>query len=302
MNERCGFIAIIGRPNVGKSTLLNKILKQKVSITSHRPQTTRHQIYGIKTMGDTQMVYIDTPGIHKINPTSEKKLNHYMNQAAGQALKDVDVVVFLIDAQRYTQEDELVLSMVKQSKVPVVLAINKIDKITDKTVLLPLIEKLSSLFEFSKVVPLSAINGKQVEVLEAQLAELCLPGPFHFSPDAVCNRDDTFRISELVREKIMRTLEQELPYATSVQVESIKPFEKYTEIHALIWVERPGQKSIIIGHKGAMLKLIGTQARIDMEKLLKQKVMLKLWVKVKEGWSNNRNALLDFGLAEHIRA
>lgn len=302
MSDFCGFIAIVGRPNVGKSTLLNKILKQKVSITSHRPQTTRHQIYGIKTIDNKQMIYIDTPGIHNVNKTGEKKLNHYMNQAATNTLKEVDAIVFLIDAQRFTQEDEVVFSMIKKSKLPVILAINKIDKIQHKEDLLPLIDRLSREFHFAKIIPICAMNGLQIDVLEEQIATFCLPGPFHFPQDVVCNRSDSFRISELVREKIMRTLEKEVPYASSVQIESVKPLDKVVEIHVLIWVEKLGQKTILIGQKGETLKIIGTQARLDMEKLLGKKVMLKLWVKVKKGWSNSRVALSDFGLADHLRA
>lgn len=302
MGERCGFIAIVGRPNVGKSTLLNKILKQKVSITSHRPQTTRHQIYGIKTIDNTQMIFIDTPGIHNFDKIGEKKLNHYMNKAATKALKGVDAIVFLIDARRFTQEDEVVFEMLKQSRVPVILGINKIDKIQHKEDLLPLIDRLSKDFNFAKIVPICAISGLQVDELEKQISTFCVPGPFHFPQDAVCNRSHSFRISELVREKIMRVLEKEVPYASSVQIEAIKFLDNIVEIHALIWVEKLGQKTILIGQKGETLKIIGMQARLDMEKLLGKKVMLKLWVKVKKGWSNSHTALLDFGLADHLSA
>lgn len=300
MSEFCGFISIVGRPNVGKSTLLNKILKQKVSITSHRPQTTRNQIYGIKTIDNKQMIYIDTPGIHNVDKAGEKKLNHYMNQAATTTLKGVDAIVFLIDAQKFTQEDEVVFSMIKRSRLPVILAINKIDKIPRKEALLPLIERLSGEFAFAKIIPICAMNGLQVDVLEEEITHFCLPGPHHFPQDAISNRSDSFRIAELVREKIMRTLEQEVPYAASVQIESIESLDKVIEIHALIWVEKLGQKTILIGHKGETLKIIGTQARLDMEKLLGKKVMLKLWVKVKKGWSNSKVALSDFGLADHL--
>lgn len=302
MDNYCGFIALIGRPNVGKSTLLNKILKEKVSITSHRPQTTRHQIYGIKTIENKQMIYVDTPGIHNLDKTGEKKLNHYMNQAATGALRDVDVIVFLIDAQRFTQEDEMVLSLVKKSKLPVILAINKIDKVKHKESLLPLIQRLSQECQFAKIIPVSAMNGLQVDVLESEISSFCPPGPFHYPTDAVCNRSHAFRLSELVREKIMRTLEKEVPYATNVQIEALQAMDNLVDIHALIWVERAGQKTILIGDKGETLKQIGTQARLDMEKLLGKKVMLKLWVKVKKGWSNSRVALSDFGLADHLSA
>jgi GTPase len=302
MDKYCGFIALIGRPNVGKSTLLNALLKQKVSITSHRPQTTRHQICGIKTIDNKQMIYVDTPGIHSLNQVGEKKLNQYMNQAATRAIQDVDCVLFLIEAQTFTPEDELVLSILQKSKRPIILVINKVDKLRNKENLLPIIERLSKMGNFAKIVPISAMKRLQVDVLEKEIMAFCPEGPFHYPEETICNRSDTFRLAECVREKIMRRLEQEVPYATSVQIEALEVKESIVDIHALIWVEKLGQKTILIGEKGTMLKQIGIQARLDMEKLLGKKVMLKLWVKVKNGWSNNRAALSDFGLAEHLNA
>lgn len=301
MNSYCGFIALIGRPNVGKSTLLNALLGQKLSITSHRPQTTRHQICGIKTIDNKQMIYVDTPGIHQLDKVGEKKLNQYMNQAAIRAILDVDLVVFVIDAQKFTPEDEQILARLKRSKAPVILVINKIDKIKNKQLLLPLIERLSAECSFKNIIPISAMKRLQVDVLQEEIMKACPEGPFHYPEDALSNRSDSFRLAEMVREKIMRLLDQEVPYSTSVQIEAIEHLEKVVEIHALIWVEKLGQKTILIGEKGATLKEIGTQARLDMEKILGKKVMLKLWVKVKKGWSDSKVALLDMGLAEHSR-
>lgn len=301
MNKSCGFIALIGKPNVGKSTLLNALLKQKVSITSHRPQTTRHQICGIKTVNNTQMVYVDTPGIHLLNHIGEKKLNQYMNRVATRAICEVDIIVLLIEARRFNADDEFVLSFLQKTKLPVILAINKIDQLKHKEDLLPFIHRLSSQYAFVHIVPISATKRLQLEVLEAQIMSLCPKGPFHYPEDALCDRSESFRLAEMLREKVMRLLDKEVPYATTVQIEDMQLKDNIYHIHALIWVEKLGQKMILIGPKGAMLKEIGAQARIDMEKLLGKKVMLKLWVKVKRAWSNNRVDLSDFGLADKRR-
>ncbi len=290
--KRCGFVAIVGRPNVGKSTLLNRILGQKVSITSRRPQTTRHQILGIKTEGDTQVVYVDTPGLHL---KEHKAINRYMNKAASSSLQDVDVVIFLVDRTRWTDEDEMVLGKVMAAKAPVILAINKVDRSNDKAQLLPHLESLSAKHDFAALMPISAKQGHNVPELERAIAAL-LPQSMHFYPeDQVTDRSQRFLAAELVREKIMRQLGEELPYSVTVEIEEFKHDGKVLHISALILVERSGQKKIVIGEKGEQIKIIGRDARKDMEKLFDSKVMLNLWVKVKSGWSDDERALRSLG-------
>jgi GTP-binding protein Era len=289
---RCGFVAIVGRPNVGKSTLLNQLLGRKLSITSPKPQTTRHQILGVSTQGNDQIIYLDTPGLHQ---KQAKAINRYMNKAVHGAIKSVDVVVFIVDIQRWTEEDEEVLQAVKQSKKPVILALNKTDVLQDKGLLLPLIEDMQKKMDFVAIVPLAALQGDNVKALETVIREH-LPQSVHFYPDdQVSNRGTRFFLAELVREKIMRLLEEEIPYAATVMIEKLEDTENLARIHALIIVEREGQKGILIGKNGAMLKNIGRQARLDMEQLLGKKVYLQLWVKVKEGWSDKESLLQDFG-------
>ena len=292
MTTRAGFIAFVGRPNVGKSTLLNRILGQKLSITSRRPQTTRHQILGIKTEGDVQAVYVDTPGMHKIQ---DKAINRFMNKAAANAIKDVDVVVMLIDRMRWTDEDEMVLNAIKTQKAPVILVINKIDFIKEKDELIPWLDSVSQKYDFAHIVPLSAKTGRNVERLE-QVIESFLPeGEMLFPEDQITDRSSRFLAAELVREKIMRQLGDELPYAMTVEIEKFTHSGSLIEIHALILVERDSQKSIVIGEKGSRLKQIGMDARKDMETLIDCKVMLNLWVKVKSGWSDDERALRSLG-------
>ena len=289
---RCGYVAIVGRPNVGKSTLLNHILGQKLSITSRKPQTTRHQLLGIKTEGDTQAIYVDTPGLHL---RDEKAINRYMNRAASSALKDVDLVLFLVDRDRWTDEDDLVLEKVKQVDCPVLLVVNKIDRLNDKSELLPLLEQLAEKHSFAEIVPVSALRGHNRDDLEAVI-ERYLPEGIHLFPeDQVTDRSERFLAAELVREKIMRQLGEEVPYAMTVEIEEFKVSPRLIEISALILVERQGQKKILIGEKGSRLRQIGTEARKDMERAFDSKVMLRLWVKVKSGWSDDERALRSLG-------
>jgi len=290
--KRCGYVAIVGRPNVGKSTLLNRILGQKLSITSRRPQTTRHQILGIKTEGDTQVVYVDTPGLHL---KEHKAINRYMNKAASDSLKDVDVVVFMLDRTRWTDEDEFVLDKVRAVKVPVILAINKVDQAKEKQALLPHLQTLSEKFEFAELIPVSAKQGDNIEQLEAVI-DRYLPKSVHFFPeDQVTDRSLRFMAAEMVREKIMRQLGDELPYSVTVEIEEFKQKKHILHISALILVERSGQKKIVIGEKGEQIKTIGRDARKDMEQLFDSKVMLNLWVKIKSGWSDDERALKSLG-------
>lgn len=293
--RRCGFVAIVGRPNVGKSTLLNHILGQKLSITSRKPQTTRHQVLGIKTEGAVQTIYVDTPGLHL---KEQKAINRYMNRAASSALSDVDLVLFVVDRDRWTEEDELVLRHVKSVDCPVILVVNKVDRLSDKKALLPLIQEYSEKYDFANVVPVSALHGHNRDDLEALITGY-LPEGVHFYPeDQITDRSERFLAAELVREKIMRQLGEEVPYAMTVEIEEFKVGPKLTEISALILVERAGQKKILIGEGGSRLRQIGTEARREMQKAFDCKVMLRLWVKVKSGWSDDERALQSLGYTD----
>ncbi len=291
-NFRCGYIALIGRPNVGKSTLMNFILGQKISITSHRPQTTRHRIVGIKTTDEAQFVYVDTPGIHN-NET--KAMNRYMNRTAGASFKDVDVIILLVDALRWTEEDELVIKRLQHVKTPVVLAVNKIDLLKKKEDLLPYIEKIKNKYEFENIIPVSAMKGDNIEGFEKTIFEYLPKSEAFYDEDQITDRSSRFMASEIIREKLTRNLTQELPYNLTVEIEKFTNDGKILDIAAIIWVERDNQKAIIIGKKGSKLKDMGTKARIDMEKLFEQKVFLQLWVKVKSGWSDDERALNSLG-------
>lgn len=289
---RCGYVAILGRPNVGKSTLLNHILGQKISITSRKPQTTRNRVLGIKTEAGVQAIYVDTPGIHRLEP---KAINRYMNRAATSAVSDVDVILFVIEAMRWTEEDEFVLQKLQNSSAPVILVVNKADRVEDKNQMLPFIEQTAEKYNFQAVIPVSALRGKQLDTLEQAISQHLPESDYFFSEDQITDRSQRFMAAEMVREKIMRQLGQEVPYSMAVEIEKFS-FEKgIWHIHALILVERPGQKRIVIGEKGQRLKTIGSEARKDMEVMLDGKVMLNLWVKVKGGWSDDERALRSLG-------
>ncbi|MCE8026611.1 GTPase Era [Billgrantia aerodenitrificans] len=295
MSETCGFVAIVGRPNVGKSTLMNRILGQKISITSRRPQTTRHQVMGIKTEGEAQFIYVDTPGIHILGRDRNKAINRFMNQAATQALHDVDCVVFIIDRTRWTDEDQVVLSRLEHVQAPVILAVNKVDRLEDKSTLLPWLAEVGARRDFAAIIPVSAKHGTNVPELEAEVAKHLPEGIHHFPDDQVTDRSQRFLAAELVREKIMRQLGDELPYQVTVEIEEFRDEGRVVHISALILVERAGQKKILIGDKGERIKNIGREARLDMERALDAKVMLNLWVKVKRGWSDDERALKSLG-------
>lgn len=294
INFRCGFAAIVGRPNVGKSTLMNRILGQKISITSRKPQTTRHRILGIKSSETCQAIYVDTPGMHS---KGNKAMNRYLNQAATTALKDVDVVLFVVSGLKWTEEDETVLDRLKSSNAPVILVVNQIDRL-QKESLLPYLEHLSGLMKFHTIVPLSAKTGENVDNLEQEVEQLLPYSPPCFPDDQITDRSMRFIAAEIVREKLTRQLGQELPYELTVEIEAYETEHDMVTIHALIWVARPGQKAIVIGKGGLGLKKVGQQARQDLEKILEQKVLLKLWVKVKEGWSADERALRSLGYTE----
>lgn len=290
--QHCGFVCILGRPNVGKSTLINRILGQKLCITSRKPQTTRHQILGIKTQGQYQAVYIDTPGVHE---GGKKALNHYMNRSAVTAVHDVNVVIFVVDRNYWTADDEKVLKTLHNVQCPVILAINKLDRLNDKNQLLPLIDDVSKRFNFTEIIPISAQSGRQVDQLEAAVERFLPLGKHQFDADQLTTRSSRFFAAEMVREKVTRQLGDELPYAVTVEIEEFSQQGQTLHISALILVERSGQKKILIGDKGQRIKLIGQEARKDMEALFENKVMLKLWVKVKSGWSDDSRALRSLG-------
>ncbi len=292
--QRCGMVAIVGRPNVGKSTLLNHLLGQKLSITSRKPQTTRHQVLGVSTVENIQLVYVDTPGMHL---GQSKAINRAMNKAAASALNDVDLTLFLCDRTKWTEEDDFVLELVGRQRTPVALVINKVDLMEQKNELLPFTEGLSARCEFNAVFPVSALRAQGLDELANYVATQAPAGPHLFPEDQVTDRSQRFLAAELVREKIVRQLGDELPYSTAVEIEAFKHDERgVLHINALILVERDGQKKILIGESGGRLKSIGTSARRDMERTFDSKVMLKLWVKVKSGWSDDVRALKTLGL------
>jgi GTP-binding protein Era len=289
---RCGYVALVGRPNVGKSTLMNHLLGQKLSITSRKPQTTRHRLLGIKTTEHAQIIYVDTPGIHQ---HGKRAMNRYMNRTASSVIEDVHVVVFLVEALKWTEEDEMVLNVLKAASVPVILAVNKVDRIKQKEELLPFLQQLNQKMDFIEVVPISALGGSNLTQLEEAIVKhLDISAPY-YPEDQLTDRSSRFMAAEIIREKLMRSLGQELPYATTVEIEKFEEQGNLYRINALIWVERENQKAIVIGNKGERLKKIGQQARLDMQKLFDHKVHLELWVKVKEGWSDDERALSSLG-------
>lgn len=296
---RSGYVAIIGRPNVGKSTLLNRILGVHLSITSKKPQTTRHRLLGINTTTTAQAIYIDTPGLHQ---KYKGAMHRFMNREAMTTLEDVDVIVLVVDGLKLTEEDDYAIGLLEHCKQPIILAVNKVDKIKNKEKLLPYIEELSKRLNFSHVVPISASKGSNIPELEQQIESHLHLSPPYFPEEQVTDKSDRFLASELIREKIMRLLGQEVPYAVAVEVEAFEEEANIIKISAIIWVERSNQKSIIIGNKGQQLKEIGKQARLSMEGLYGKKVFLKLWVKVKDGWSDDERALKSLGYYDEFQS
>jgi len=295
MNTQSGYIAIVGRPNVGKSTLLNALLGQKISITSPKPQTTRHNLLGIKTLETQQLIFVDTPGL-QVSP--QKALNRIMNKNALGIVQDVDVVVFVVEGMQWRDEDEWVLQRLKNNKVPVILVVNKVDKISPRERLLPFLQKMTEKYNFAAICPLSAKDHDNLDGLEQEIVQRLPENDFIFSEDQLTDKSERFLVAELIREKLMLLLGEELPYQTTVEIEQFVEEQNITKISGLIWVERDGQKAIVIGKGGLMLKKIGSQARQDIEKLLDKKVFLQLWVKVKADWSDNDRALRQLGYSE----
>jgi len=290
-----GYVAIVGRPNVGKSTLLNHLLGQKLSITSRKPQTTRHRLLGIKTDGNTQIIYVDTPGLHR---HQHNAMNRYLNRAATNSMEGVNVIVWLVEALQWTEEDTYVSKTLVQTEVPVILGANKIDKVSDKTALLPYLQEVATKRDFTDIFPISAHKGQNLVELEAKIISLLPISTPLFPEDQITDRSERFLCAEIVREKLVRRLGAELPYRLTVQIEHFESRKDLISISALIWVERQGQKAIVIGKKGLMLKAVGEEARKDMETMLECKVFLQLWVKVKEGWCDNERALRQLGYSE----
>ena len=291
-HTRCGFIAIVGRPNVGKSTLLNHLLRQKVSITSRKPQTTRHHILGINSDAEHQCIYVDTPGLHS---NQQKALNKVMNNTVVSVINDVDLILFLIEKTNFNEGDHRVLELLSKTHTPVLLLINKIDLVKDKESLLPHINALSKQQDFNEIVPVSALGGHNLRKIE-ELVKSYLPRrEFLFPEDQVTDRSSRFLAAELIREKVIRQLGDELPYEVTVEIENFQQQESILHIHGLILVDKPGQKKILVGKDGERLKRIGSSAREDMETAFETKVMLNLWVKVKSGWADDERALQSLG-------
>ncbi|URM13976.1 GTPase Era [Vibrio splendidus] len=298
-NQHCGFIAIVGRPNVGKSTLLNHILGQKISITSRKPQTTRHRIMGVETEGDYQAIYVDTPGLH----IEEKRaINRLMNRAANSSLSDVNLVFFLVDGTHWTDDDEMVLNKLRKTDFPVVLCINKVDNVQDRTDVMQHMMEVSKKMDFLDVVPISAKQGKNIDVLRKHVRNSLPKATHHFPEEYVTDRSQRFMASEIIREKLMRFTGEELPYSVTVEIERFdyNPDNDGFHINALILVERTGQKKMVIGKAGEKIKTIGREARIDMEELFGRKVYLETWVKVKSGWADDERALRSLGYIDDL--
>ena len=297
MTFKSGFIAIIGRPNAGKSTFLNRVLGEKISIVSPKPQTTRNRVRGVKTTDDAQIVFIDTPGIHSVDNIPGGSLNVFMVREAKKALGEVDGVLYMVDAEKgVTEDDEVIMEALKTTKVPVMLAINKVDAVKKQAVL-PIIGRCTKAHTFADVIPVSALTGDGVSILLDKLTGLLGEGPKYFPDDMITDQPERFIVAEMVREKIFIFLRQEIPYSVAVVTEEFKEDEKkgLVSIRAAINVERDSQKGILIGKKGAMLKKIGTSARREIEKLLGTKVFLELFVRVQKGWTRSEKDLKEFG-------
>lgn len=291
---RSGMVAVVGRPNVGKSSLMNAMIGRKISIVSHKPQTTRHRIQGVLHDERGQVVFVDTPGMH-IKAT--RALNQVMNAAATGAIHDVELIIWVVEAGYYNDEDAAVLERLKLSESPVALVVNKVDKYEDKgkEKLLPELEKLTALANFVFVVPVSAHKKDNLEALKNALFAHLPEGEPMYPEDMDMGHNVSFAAAEIIREKLIRNLHQEMPYATAVEIEAYEREPTIDRISAIIWVEREGQKAIVIGNGGETLKLIGSNARRDIERATGRKVFLKLWCKVKENWSDDPKALTKFG-------
>jgi GTP-binding protein Era len=288
----CGYVTILGRPNVGKSTLLNHLIGQKLSITSRKPQTTRRHTIGVNTDKNYQIIYIDTPGMQD---SPANAMNRYMNKEATNALSGIDVLIFMVEALKWTALDEHILNLIKDKTAPVILAVNKMDKVKDKKLLLPFLQDISAKMSFKEIIPVSALSIKSLMPLEKSIKALLPTGKFQYPDDQITDKSQRYFAAEFIREKLIKRLGEELPYTTTVTIDSFVEKENIIHIDAIIWVSSKGQKTIVIGQKGAGLKAIGEQARKDMERMFENKVFLRTWVKVKDKWMDNELAIKQLG-------
>lgn len=289
---RCGFIAVVGRPNVGKSTLINTILGNKVSIVTPKPQTTRHRILGVDSHENYQSIYVDTPGIHR---QANKAMNRLMNRTAANALMDADLILFMTEANRWTDEDQDVLERIAKTSTPVIALLNKIDKVHPKEALLQALAEMSARRDFEEVMPISAIKRDNVDSLLALVPGYLPESEPLFPAEMITDRSENFLAAEVVREKLTLALRQEIPYGLTVQIERYERDEKGVLINAIIWVERDSQKGIVVGKGGSLLKKVGRAARVELKERLGEPVHLELWVKVKDNWADNEGDLMRLG-------
>ncbi len=289
---RSGFVAVVGRPNVGKSTLINAIVGHKVSIVTRKPQTTRHRILALHTTDTQQIVFVDTPGLHR---NATKVMNRMMNRTAANALIDADLVLFVSEADRWTDEDQDVLQRLRDNKVPAIAVLNKIDKVHPREELLRVIAEMAARYAFSDIVPISATRRENLDSLLALIPSFLPESPPLFPEDMISDRSDNFRTAELIREKLTLQLRQEIPYGLTVQIEHSEQDENGVAIHAIIWVERDSQKGIVVGKGGAVLKRVGRAARLELKQQMGVPVHLELWVKVKDNWADSEKDLQSLG-------
>lgn len=289
---RCGMVAVIGRPNVGKSTLINAIMGRKISIVTAKPQTTRHRILAVLTSDKQQIIFVDTPGLHR---KADKAMNRLMNRTAASALADADLVLFVSDATRWTSEDDDVLKRLKSCRATVVALLNKVDKVHPKEKLLDAIALMAARHDFAEIVPISAQKNDNLDRLLALLPNFLPVSPPLFPDNMHTDRSDEFRSAEVIREKLTLLLHQELPYGLTVQIERYVVEESGIAINAIIWVERDSQKGMVVGKKGSVLKKVGRAARLELADELQQAVHLDLWVKVKSNWADNEKDLMSLG-------
>lgn len=289
---RCGYVAVVGRPNVGKSTLVNAIMGSKVSIVTHKPQTTRHRILAVHTAGTVQIVFVDTPGLHR---SGGKAMNRLMNRAAASALADADLILFVTDATRWTDDDGDVLERLRTTGVPVVAVLNKVDRVTPKSRLLATMAGLAERYEFAEIVPASARKGTNIDELLRLIPKYLPESPFYFPADMRTDRGPEFYAAEIIREKLTMLLHQEIPYGLTVQIERFEESREGILIHSVVWVERESQKGIVVGKGGDVLKNVGRAARTELKAHFRKPVHLELWVRVKENWSDSEQDLLRLG-------